>query len=176
MFTIPWQIPALFWSSAWGPLQSSDEPNLEPALAEYRPRLLTVLRGRMPTALAAMLVFVAAFARGPVSWILCSESFPTKVRGRAMSVVTFYNWTSCYPVAQTVPMTTAKKRQLPPVNAPGDRLAERLVVGPSATFWIHAVFSLAGFLFVLASVPEAKGLTLEEIEQMWSTGNTVPRA
>ena len=43
-------------------------------------------------------------AMGPISWILCSEIFPNKVRGRAMSVATFVIWSSCYIVAQTFPM------------------------------------------------------------------------
>jgi hypothetical protein len=54
----------------------------------------------------AILAFIAAFAMalGPIPWIVCSEVFPTKIRGRAMSVATFTIWVSCYVVAQTFPM------------------------------------------------------------------------
>ncbi len=102
--------------------------------------------------LAAILAFIAAFsmAMGPISWILCSEIFPTKIRGRAMSVATFTIWTSCYIVAQTFPM-----------------LNDNPAIGPAKTFWVYAAFSLAGLLFVLAKVPETKGRTLEEIEASW---------
>ncbi len=105
--------------------------------------------------LAAILAFIAAFAMamGPISWILCSEIFPTKVRGRAMSVATFAIWTSCYIVAQTFPM-----------------LNDNPAIGPAKTFWVYAGFSLAGFLFVLAMVSETRGRTLEEIERSWSGG------
>ena len=106
----------------------------------------------------AIVAFVAAFAMamGPVSWILCSEIFPTKVRGRAMSVATFVIWTSCYIVAQTFPM-----------------LNDSPAVGPALTFWIYTGFSLAGLLFVGRMVPETKGRSLEEIERSW--GASRPR-
>ena len=103
--------------------------------------------------LAAILVFIAAFAMalGPVPWIFCSEVFPTKVRGRAMSLATFTIWTSCYIVAQTFPM-----------------LNDNPAIGPAKTFWIYAVCSLVGWIFVITSVPETKGRTLEEIEKRFS--------
>jgi sugar porter (SP) family MFS transporter len=48
--------------------------------------------------LAFLLLFIAAFAMamGPVPWIVISEIFPTKIRGRAMSVAVFVLWTSCF--------------------------------------------------------------------------------
>lgn len=102
--------------------------------------------------LLAILAFIAAFAMalGPISWILCSEIFPTRIRGRAMSVATFTIWTSCYIVAQTFPM-----------------LNDHPAVGPIWTFGIYAAFSLAGLFFVWAKVPETRGRTLEEIEAGW---------
>jgi SP family arabinose:H+ symporter-like MFS transporter len=102
--------------------------------------------------LAAIVAFIGAFAMsmGPVPWIVCSEIFPTRIRGRAMSVATFTIWTACYVVAQTFPM-----------------LNDDPAIGPAATFLIYAGFSLAGLLFVVFRVPETKERTLEEIEQMW---------
>ncbi len=102
--------------------------------------------------LVAILAFIAAFAMalGPIPWILCSEIFPTKIRGRAMSLATFTIWTACYIVAQTFPM-----------------LNDSTAIGPAKTFGIYAACSLAGFLFVLAKIPETKGRTLEEIELSW---------
>ncbi len=102
--------------------------------------------------LMAILAFISAFsmALGPIPWILCSEIFPTRIRGRAMSIATFTIWTSCYIVAQTFPM-----------------LNDSPAIGPAKTFCLYAAFSLAGFLFVLAAIPETKGRTLEEIETAW---------
>jgi len=102
--------------------------------------------------LLAILAFIAAFAMalGPIPWILCSEIFPTQVRGRAMSIATFTIWSSCYVVAQTFPM-----------------LNDSAKIGPAMTFWIYAAFSLGGLLFTLWLVPETKGRSLEEIERQF---------
>lgn len=103
--------------------------------------------------LLAILCFIAAFAMalGPIPWIVSSEIFPTRVRGRAMSLATFTIWTTCYIVAQTFPM-----------------LNDNAAIGPAKTFWVYAFCSLAGFLFVLRMMPETKGRSLEEIESFWA--------
>ena len=110
--------------------------------------------------LVAILAFIAAFAMalGPIPWIVCSEVFPTKIRGRAMSLATFVIWTSCYAVAQTFPI-----------------LNDHPAIGPAKTFLVYAACSLAGFLFVLLRLPETKGRTLEQIEQGWGKGS-LPKA
>lgn len=106
-----------------------------------------------PLLLLAILVFIAAFAMalGPIPWILCSEIFPTRIRGRAMSLATFTIWTACYIVAQTFPI-----------------LNDTPAIGPAKSFWIYGLCSLLGLFFVLAFIPETKGRTLEEIEASWS--------
>jgi SP family arabinose:H+ symporter-like MFS transporter len=107
--------------------------------------------GSLPL-LLGILTFIAAFAMalGPIPWVLCSEIFPTRIRGRAMSVATFVIWTACYVVAQTFPV-----------------LNDHPSVGPAKTFFLYAACSLAGFLFVLLMVPETKGKSLEAIEAGW---------
>jgi SP family arabinose:H+ symporter-like MFS transporter len=106
-----------------------------------------------PGLLVCVVLFIAAFAMamGPIGWLFCSEIFPNKVRGRAMSVAAFTVWVSCYVVAQTFPM-----------------LNDSPAIGPALTFWVYAAVSLVSFLFVLAVIPETKGRRLEEIEKMWS--------
>jgi SP family arabinose:H+ symporter-like MFS transporter len=102
--------------------------------------------------LLGILAFIGAFAMalGPIPWILSSEIFPTRVRGRAMSLATFTIWSSCYVVAQTFPM-----------------MNDNPAIGPATTFWIYGAFSLAALVFVCRMVPETKGRTLEEIERSW---------
>jgi MFS family permease len=104
--------------------------------------------------LVGVIVFIAAFAMalGPVGWLFCSEIFPNKLRGRAMSVAALTVWISCYLVAQTFPM-----------------MNENPSIGPATTFWIYAGVSLFAFFFILFRVPETKGRTLEEIEADWKT-------
>ncbi len=102
-----------------------------------------------------LLVFIVLFtgsfasAMGPIPWIVISEIFPTKIRGQAMSVATLVLWSSCYIVSQTFPMLVD-------------------TIGNAKTFWIYALCSFAGLIFVIFVVPETKGKTLEEIERSWS--------
>ena len=97
-----------------------------------------------------VILYVAAFAMamGPLPWIICSEIFPGKLRGRAMSVSTFCIWSGCLMVAQTFPLSVK-------------------YLGPSRTFWVYASCSAVTLLFVLLRLPETKGRSLEEIEIFW---------
>jgi SP family arabinose:H+ symporter-like MFS transporter len=97
-----------------------------------------------------VITYTAAFAMamGPIPWILCSEIFPAKLRGRAMSIATFAIWLACYLVSQTFPF-----------------LLKHL--GPTKTFWFYGACSALTFAFVLVLVPETKGRSLEEIEKSW---------
>jgi len=103
-----------------------------------------------PGLLWGILVYVAAFAMamGPIPWVLCSEIFPAKLRGRAMSIATLTIWLGCYAVSQTFPLLLA-------------------TMGPARTFWFYAGCSAATFLFVLVKIPETKGRSLEDIEKSW---------
>jgi sugar porter (SP) family MFS transporter len=109
--------------------------------------------GGMPL-LIAVVAFTGAFAMalGPIGWLLCSEIFPNKVRGRAMSVASLTVWASCFIVARTFPVLNDIPR-----------------IGPALTFWIYGAISFLAFLMVLAMVPETKGRSLEEIEAAWAS-------
>lgn len=106
--------------------------------------------------LIAVLVYIACFASsmGPVFWVIASEIFPTRIRGRAMSIATVAIWVSCYLVSQTFPMMDKN-----------EWLVERFNHGFS--FWLYGVFCVVTVLFVTAFLPETKGKTLEEIESSW---------
>ena len=86
-----------------------------------------------------------AFSLGPVPWIIISEIFPTRIRGRAMSIGTFTIWGGCTLVAQTFPW-----------------LLENL--GPAGSFWLYAILVAPALPVVWLLVPETKGKTLEQIE------------
>ena len=103
-----------------------------------------------PWVLIFILLYIACFAAslGPVVWVVISEIFPTRIRGRAMSIATVFLWVACYLVSQTFPM-----------------LLEGL--GSAGTFWLYMAMSAINFVFVLKVVPETKGRTLEEIERSW---------
>ncbi|KPV60336.1 MFS transporter [Paenibacillus sp. A3] len=104
-----------------------------------------------PLVLVFILVYVAAFAisLGPVVWVLLSEIFPNRIRGRATAIASMSLWAADYIVSQSFP---------PMLNT----------AGPAMTFWIFGVLSLVTFLFTWRVVPETKGKSLEEIEAVWS--------
>ncbi len=102
-----------------------------------------------PMVLIYVLTYVASFAvaMGPVVWVVISEIFPTKVRGRAMSVATVCLWISCFVVSQFFPY-----------------MLETL---KGNVFWIYAAMCLISLIFVIAVVPETKGKSLEQIEKIF---------
>jgi sugar porter (SP) family MFS transporter len=107
--------------------------------------------------LVVILAYVSCFAAslGPVVWVVMSEIYPTRIRGRAMSVATVVLWAACYLVSQTFPMVVQRW-------------------GSAAAFWGYAVMCVLTIVFVALFVPETKGRSLEEIERMWRTPEPPP--
>lgn len=107
-------------------------------------------------ALICMLVYVASFAMswGPVTWVLLSEIFPNKIRGRAMAIAVAAQWISNYLVSWTFPMMDKNTY-----------LIEKFNHGFS--YWIYGLMSLLAMFLVWKFVPETKGKTLEEMEKVW---------
>ncbi len=89
-----------------------------------------------------------AFAMGPIPWIVISEIFPNKIRGRAASLATSALWTSTLVVTFTF---------LSLVN----------LLGVTGTFEIYAILCVVSFVFILKMVPETRGKTLEQIQREW---------
>jgi SP family arabinose:H+ symporter-like MFS transporter len=89
-----------------------------------------------------------AFGMGPVPWVVISEIFPNKIRGRAASVATSALWSGTLLVTFTF-------------------LSLIRALGVSGTFAIFAALSAFSFVFVWWIVPETRGKTLEEIQQQW---------
>jgi SP family xylose:H+ symportor-like MFS transporter len=104
-----------------------------------------------------ILGYIACFALslGPVVWVVLSEIFPTRLRGRAMAIATLLLWTSNYIVSQTFPM----------INEDPGLVS---VFHHAFPFWLYAIFCLLTILVVAVFVPETKGRTLEDIEQSWT--------
>jgi sugar porter (SP) family MFS transporter len=92
--------------------------------------------------LAAIGVYAMSLA--PVTWVLISEIFPNKVRGKATSVAVMCLWAAYFILVFSFPILFEKFKD--------------------ATFNIYAAICLIGFLFVLVKVKETKGQTLEALE------------
>ena len=110
-------------------------------------------------ALIGLVVFIASFAfsLGPVVWTVINEIFPSQARGRGVAVATAVNWLAAWLVAQTF---------LSLIDA----------LGTAGAFALYALFCALTFVFVRWYVPETKGKTLEEIQEMWSDPGALHKA
>ncbi|HAM98125.1 MAG TPA: D-xylose transporter XylE [Marinilabiliales bacterium] len=107
-------------------------------------------------ALISMLSYVAFFALswGPVVWVLLSELFPNRIRGRAMAVAVAAQWISNLAISWTFPMMNNSTW-----------LTEHFNHG--FAYWIYGLMGIFAAWFMWKFVPETKGKTLEEIEHFW---------
>ncbi len=107
-----------------------------------------------------ILSYIACFALsvGPVTWVILSEIFPTRIRGRAMAIATVCLWAANFLVSQTFPMLDDERSWL----------VQHF--HHAFPFWLYALLSLCAVVFLVLFVPETKGRTLEEIERHWFRG------
>jgi len=103
-----------------------------------------------------VLIYIASFALsvGPVTWVILSEIFPTKIRGRAMGIATICLWLSNTVVSQTFPMMDESPVLIKYFNH-------------GFPFFIYGTMCAILIVFMWRYVPETKGKSLEEIEAMW---------
>ena len=111
--------------------------------------------------LAFILIYIASFALavGPVTWVILSEIFPTRMRGTAMAIATVCLWIANYGVSQTFPMLDKSTLLVD-------------LFHHAFPFWVYAAFCVVLFILVLARIPETRGKSLEEIERLWHNRGT----
>jgi SP family arabinose:H+ symporter-like MFS transporter len=99
--------------------------------------------------LIGILGFVASFAIsiGPVMWVLFSELFPNWIRGIAISFVGLVNSAVSFLVQLVFPWELEN-------------------LGSSTTFFLYGIFAVVGLIFLLFTLPETKGKSLEELEEI----------
>ena len=108
----------------------------------------------------AVLIFVMsfvaghAFGNGVACWVIISEIYPTKVRGRGMSIATTALWLVGYMGNQMFPVMQKH-------------------LGSDGTFWCFSAGALLTVGLVGWLVPETKGRSLEEITQFWTRDKAV---
>jgi sugar porter (SP) family MFS transporter len=110
--------------------------------------------GSPTVVLTMILAYVACFSfgMGPGVWVVISELFPTRIRGRAMSVATVALWLACLLITLTFLS-----------------LVKALTAG--GAFAVYAAMCAFTVWFVWKFTPETKGKSLEEIEEQWRSGN-----
>jgi len=97
--------------------------------------------------LISLLVFIAshAFGQGAVIWVFISEIFPNRVRARGQALGSFTHWFMAAAISWTFP-----------------KIADW---SGGHTFAFYAVMMVAQLVWVLAVMPETKGVPLEEIQK-----------
>jgi SP family xylose:H+ symportor-like MFS transporter len=99
--------------------------------------------------LVFIIIYTASFMMswGPICWVLISELFPNKIRGKAVAIAVAAQWAANYFISATYPAM--------------------MEFSGGLTYWFYGLMSILSFVFVWKLVPETKGKTLEEVEEIW---------
>ncbi|KAG6200405.1 hypothetical protein E4U23_000583 [Claviceps purpurea] len=105
-------------------------------------------------AFSCFYIFFFASTWGPLAWVVTGEIFPLKSRARSLSMTTATNWLLNWAIAYSTPYL---------VNY-GDGYANL----QSKIFFIWFACCFICIAFVYFFIYETKGLTLEEVDQMYT--------
>ena len=107
--------------------------------------------------LLGVLIFIGSFAlsMGPVVWVLLSEMFPNKIRSVAMSIAVAAQWAANYVVSQSFPIVM------------GSDVNNSTTWNGSLPYFIFIVFIGLIVVVTYKYVPETRGKSLEELEDIW---------
>ncbi|CAH7689037.1 general substrate transporter [Phakopsora pachyrhizi] len=101
-------------------------------------------------------VFAATW--GPIPWVVTSEIYPLATRGKQMAMSTASNWGINFFIGFITPYLV-------------DEGAGKAGLGVKV-FFLWACTSFGGFLFAFFFIPETKGLSLEQVDLLY-TNSTV---
>jgi sugar porter (SP) family MFS transporter len=98
--------------------------------------------------LAALMVYVGcfAFSLGPIVWLLISEIYPLRVRGRGMAIATLANWFANF-IVSLVFLSMIKG------------------LGSTWTFVVYGLLCVVTIWFIRSYVTETKNVELESISR-----------
>ena len=100
--------------------------------------------------LVALCMYIISFSpgMGPIPWTVNAEIFPNWARSIGNSLATTTNWTSNLIVSMTFL-----------------HLARYLT--RHGAFWLYSGISLSGWIFIFFLLPETKGKSLEQVEELF---------
>jgi SP family myo-inositol transporter-like MFS transporter 13 len=106
-----------------------------------------------------MMLYLITFGVGmsPIPWTINAEIHPAAVRAKAISFATSTNWLMNWIVSETflslsVALSTNQA-------APEDH--------PNGVFWLYGAVGVVGLVVFAFKLPETKGMTLEEISEIF---------
>jgi MFS transporter, SP family, xylose:H+ symportor len=100
--------------------------------------------------LVFIMIYTASFMMswGPICWVLLAEIFPNKIRGQAMAIAVAAQWAANFFISSTYP---------PMMDFSG-----------AMTYGFYGLISAISIFFVWKMVPETKGKSLEQLENIWT--------
>ena len=109
-------------------------------------------------ALIAMLAYIGGFALswGPVVWVVLSEMFPNAIRSRALALAVGVQWAANFLVTTIFPVID----QNDGLNA---------IFHHGFAYLAFAAICAVSIAFVWVTIPETKGVPLEDMEQHWKS-------
>lgn len=99
--------------------------------------------------LVFIIIYTASFMMswGPICWVLISEIYPNKIRSQAVAIAVAAQWAANFFISSTYP--------------------SMMEFSNGGTYLFYGVMSILSAIFVWRMVPETKGKTLEEMENIW---------
>jgi len=112
--------------------------------------------GSSYVAIAAVVVYIIgfSFSWGPIVWVLLAEMYPNSIKGQAMSIAVAAQWIANFIVSQTFPMLDGSS-------------ALNHAFNHGFAYWLYGAGAALAAWFVFRYVPETKGRSLEDMEQVW---------
>jgi hypothetical protein len=105
-------------------------------------------------AFVCIYIFFFASSWGPVAWVVTGELFPLKARAKCLSITTATNWLLNWAIAYATPYMVN--------SGPGNANLQ------SKVFFIWGGFCFIAGIFVYTCIYETKGLTLEQVDELYS--------
>ncbi|KAH9815799.1 general substrate transporter [Melampsora americana] len=111
--------------------------------------------------IALVCIFIGGFAAtwGPLVWVVTSEIFPLAIRAKAMSLSTAASWGINFAIGYATPFMID--------DGPG-----KAGLG-SRVFFIWSGCCLLGVVFTFFCIPETKGLSLEQVDDVYQNSSIV---
>jgi len=121
---------------------------------------------RTSIAFVCIYIFFFASSWGPVAWVVTGELFPLKARAKCLSMTTASNWLLNWAIAYATPYMVDEK---------GANLRSKV-------FFVWGTFCFLCIAFVWTMIYETKGLSLEQVDELygivgkaWKSKHFVPQ-
>ncbi|KAJ6067926.1 uncharacterized protein N7446_004963 [Penicillium canescens] len=105
-------------------------------------------------AFVCVYIFFFASSWGPVAWVVTGELYPLKARAKCLSITTATNWLLNWAIAYATPYMVN--------SGPGNANLQ------SKVFFIWGGFCFICAIFVYTCIYETKGLSLEQVDELYA--------